>query len=372
VAKLYDIAIVGGTPAAYAAAYSLARAGCDVLAVDWPDTTAECPLSDWVGRRFFRLAGLPASLSKACKAAAFKRVCYHDRACLRRAEHRRRSTSGYFLGAEALVKALRSSARKAGATLRSARAPCDIELGEDCTRLIGTRRFRARLLILAQGSPRDAVASLSLSREKVPACPLVVAGLDVPLARRGRPPRGDGTLHVVESSRRGGLGMFFVVGGVLHVRVICASWAQQTQASELSAMLERLHDAKILPGELILERLRGAVWRPPAGLALDMESHAAKRCLLVGTAGGFSEPVTGQTIQPSVHSALLACKTAISALKSKRMQETLGGFKSSWRRRLADYLRPPNTSLHMLLPLLFVNDEIVSRFTGALLDGENI
>ena len=47
-------------------------------------------------------------------------------------------------------------------------------------------------------------------------------------------------------------------------------------------------------------------------------------------------------------------------------------FKTSWREHLADYLRPPNTSLRLLLPLLFVNQSIVERFTRALLYGESI
>ena len=47
-------------------------------------------------------------------------------------------------------------------------------------------------------------------------------------------------------------------------------------------------------------------------------------------------------------------------------------FKNHWRKNLADYLRPPNTSLQMLLPLLFVNQQIVAKFTRALLFGETI
>lgn len=372
VAKVYDIAIVGGTPGGYAAAYWLARAGCDVLVMDWPDDSAECMLSDWVGKGFFKLPGLPASLAKACGAAAFKRVCYHDTTCRRRAEYRPRSVSGHFIAAGNLVKAMRAAASDAGAEVRSTRSPCDIELGEDCVRLIGARRFRARLLIMAKGSPCDVVAALSISGHTAPASPLVVAALDVPLSGRGKLAGSDAALHVVESSRRRSLGIFFVVGGVAHVRVICASWAEGIHTAELSSMVERLGEAGILPPGAAIGRSRGAVWRPPAGVALDMEIHAAKRCLLIGTAGGFAESVTGQTSHVSVRSALLASKTAIAALKSKHMQETLMGFKSSWRRSLADYLRSPNTSLHMLLPLLFVNDEIVSRFTRALLYGENI
>jgi hypothetical protein len=47
-------------------------------------------------------------------------------------------------------------------------------------------------------------------------------------------------------------------------------------------------------------------------------------------------------------------------------------FRDVWRNELAEYLRPPNTSLQMLLPLLFVNKRIVTKFTRALLYGEDI
>jgi hypothetical protein len=137
-------------------------------------------------------------------------------------------------------------------------------------------------------------------------------------------------------------------------------------------MITRLKEAGIFPGTLPLGRARGAVWCPPAAVALEMETHAAKRCLLAGTAGGFVETITGHTLLPSVRSGILAAKTALAALQSKNPQETLMSFKISWRRALANYIRPPNTSPQMLLPLLFANRRIVGKFTRALLYGCDI
>ena len=119
-------------------------------------------------------------------------------------------------------------------------------------------------------------------------------------------------------------------------------------------------------------RAGGAVWHPPAGVALELETHVAKRCLLMGTAGGFAESVTGQTIRPSLESALLAAETAMAALESPDTQEKLATFKTAWRKKQSSYLRPPSTSLHLLLPLLFVNQSIITRFTRSLLYGESI
>ncbi len=128
----------------------------------------------------------------------------------------------------------------------------------------------------------------------------------------------------------------------------------------------------MLPADLPLAKAAGAVWYPPSGMALELETHVAKRCMLVGTAGGFVESITGQTLYPGVKSALIAADIAHAALDHARVQEELMKFKNHWRKNLADYLRPPNTSLQMLLPLLFVNQQIVAKFTRALLFGETI
>ena len=127
-----------------------------------------------------------------------------------------------------------------------------------------------------------------------------------------------------------------------------------------------------MPKDLALGKAKGAVWHPPAGAALEMETHVTKRCLLSGTAGGFVGSITGQSVAPGIWSSLLAADLAAGALKADNTQDELANFSSSWRVALADYLRPPSTSLKMLLPLLFVNSNIVGKFTKALIEGENI
>ena len=168
------------------------------------------------------------------------------------------------------------------------------------------------------------------------------------------------------------LGMFFVAGSHVHLRVVSTSSASGTRAAELSAMLTALQGARLLPDDLRLDRARGAVWTPPAGVALEMDSHVAKRCLLAGTAGGFADSITGQVPAQSIHSALLAANVAARALKARDVQDALMEYKNIWRKALADGLRPPSTPPQMLLPLLFANRRIVGRFTKALLYGQPI
>ncbi len=378
-AKLYDIAILGATPAGYAAAAHLAGAKCDVVLLDaQPQNSMSCPLCDWAGRNFFAAGAkgpLPRSMARKIKAVEFRRVVYHDKAVARQVEHVSRNPLGYFLPAGALNQTMRQAASRAGAVTRSTKTTPAIRPEEDHIELIGTRQFHAKLLIVAQDDPAGILNELG--RPTRPRQLMSVVALDVPLsapatAQYKKCRKISHAMHVVELPERSELGMFFVVGRVLHVRVISTSLAAGVRTVELSAMLQRLQKADILPADLALNKARGAVWHPPAGLAMELETHEAKRTLLAGSAGGFADSITGHDLAPSVVSGILAAQTALAALKSPNPQETLMTYTKHWHKSLADYLRPPNTSLSMLLPLLFTNKRIVGRFTNALLFGKDI
>jgi len=371
-ARVYDIAILGGTPSGYAAACWLARKGRAVTVLDGPHSASECPLTDWAPAGALQIQGLPKSLSKSCQAETFSKVCYHNVSLDKSVQYTSRKTAGVFLHYRKLVKALRSEAERLGAKIRATSTPPAIELQDDQVRLVGTIQVAARLLLIAHSGPNEISADLfSLPSRSALTCPLAVAGLDVPLGRADEK-TSDKALHVVELPERTELGMFFTHGSTLHLRVLSNSAAAGTRAEELSEMVGSLQQSGLLPDHIQLGKARGAVWHPPAGLALEMERHVAKRCLLMGTAGGFAESITGQTIRPSLESAVVAAETAEAALNGPYKQSKLATFKSAWRKKQSGYLRPPSTSLHLLLPLLFVNKSIVTRFTRALLYGEPI
>jgi len=370
-ARIYDIAILGGTPAGYAAAGRLAKAGCTVVVLEAPHSVSECPLADWVPAGALKISGLPKSLGASCRSQGFKQVCYHNVSLDRSVQYSSKKALGAFVNYRGLAKVLKDEAESRGVRTRTTSTPPAIELLEDRVKLTGTAQVSARLLLIAQSGPNDVSVDLSLPGRTGLAAPLAAAGLDVPL---GQVPKqiADRALHVVELPERTELGMFFVHGDILHLRVLSNSKAAGARAEELSTMVGALQQSKLLPKQLPLAKARGAVWHPPAGLALEMERHVAKRCLIMGTAGGFAESVTGQTIRPSLESAILAADTAKTALNRPDMQNKLAEFKSAWRDRQSNYLRPPSTSLHLLLPLLFVNQSIVARFTKAFLYGEAI
>lgn len=380
-AHTYDIAILGATPAGLAAACCLAKTRSSVIVIDSPCKTVECPLADWVPAEFLRLAGLPRGLASAAGAEEFKRVTYHNADLSKTVEHVSRGQAGFVFQRAGMVKALASASVKAGAKIKTFATSPTIRLDEDFVSLQGPSTIHARMLLIARNHPNDVIGELSLPVRNVPQSHLIATALDVPLqtkAQKGAKGRAAeltslaGTLHVVEMPERSDLGMFFLTGTTLHLRVISATTGSIPQTSVLSSLLARLRSAGAIPQGLLLQKARGAVWIPPAGVALDLETHVAKRCLLIGSAGGFADSVTGHTFTPSVKSGILASEVARAALAGKNLQETLMRFKTSWRHSLADFLRPPNTALGMILPLLFVNQRLVSKFTRALLRGESI
>jgi len=240
--------------------------------------------------------------------------------------------------------------------------------------LSGTCRSKARVLLFVGGSASAAFGHLSLPNGGTFPSHLSVAGLDIPLTAAAVSKITDKSLNVVETPNRSDLGMYFVVGDTLHARVMSESSGKGPGVEELSRLIGGLRNAGLLPERLALGKASGAFWRPQAGVAMEMNSHTAKRCLLAGSAGGFAAAVTGQTLYPSIHSALLAARCAAAVLgdADEKIQEHLGGFKTSWRKALGPYLCPPDASLQMLVPLLFANKRVVPRFTRSLLNGAKI
>jgi len=387
-AKLYDIAILGATPAGWAAAATLTKSSHgsrqtpSVIVLDTPGASAgACPLSNWFPNTLLKPllhAKLPKAAVRPIQGQPFRTVCYHDATLHRQAAYSGRSDLGFFVKPGALEAMLKTQATKAGVLYRRSTTPADIQLFEDHIELRASRTYRAKLLLIAQGQPASLLAEIGKHTKAPSAASHTVAGLDLtltPAQRRSRADKLLGALHVVEMAERSEAGLFFYSGpsgSTLHLRLISTSKAAGNRAEELTRLLAKLQEAGLAPADLSLQNARGAVWRPEAGTALEMEIHAAKRCLLIGSAGGFAESITAHETAPSVASGVLAAQVAAEALDSETPQATLMEFHARWRDALADALRPPSTSLSMLLPLLFINKRMVSKFTRAMLFGEEM
>jgi flavin-dependent dehydrogenase len=371
-AKRYDVAILGSTVGAFSAACYLGKHDpkADVVVLCPPRRDTESPLCDWVPRGLFEKDIFDSKFASACGGQAFKEIVFHNVDLSDSMAHKYRKPAGHFLPPLALDETCRKRARSLGVTVRRSTTQPAIELREDSVHLTGSTQVHADFLIIAHDRPRAVISELALPARTVPQSYLVVAGLDVPVS--GDTANLQGQFHVVEMKERSELGLFFLVGRTLHVRMISSSRAAGNRAGELSELLSSMQEHDILPVDLRLDKSEGAVWHPPAGVALEVETHVAKRCLLAGSAGGFAESITGHSALPYVESCILAAQSVMEARKSGKSQDALNKYKTLWRRAMAGYLRPPNTSMHMLLPLLFNNRRMAARFSAALLFGENI
>ena len=391
-AKTYDIAVLGDTPAGYAAAMALARKRLQVTVVQCPAPRTESPLADWAPADLFRTCAALRAVKRTGTEAPFRTVVFHSPKLDRQAPYHQRAIAGYFLRRDRLLRALATQARRAGVRVLRSDAKVKPQLEETGVVLAGKPAVRAAVLLIAQDSPAEVMARLNLSSRTVPAGQLTVWGLDVPLAR-GRRGGLDNALHVVTFGQAERLGMFFRAGDVLHCRIVFNDPQAKAAAARhahlagpgrsgapdppggpdaLAQMIGDLQRSQLLPAKLSLARAVAAMWQPPGGVALELETHLAKRTLLTGTAGGFAASLTGQTLDPTVRSALVAANVAHRALASPNIQDALAEYKQQWRDPLADRIRPPGTSLQMLTPMVLSNKAMAARFARAMLYGEHL
>lgn len=384
--KTYDIAILGRTAAGYVAAITLAKKGHDVavlarLPAYSPGVQTESLLADWIPAEIFDSCPLLRKIKTSAMDSPFRAVHFHSADLNRHAVYRSRATLGFTLLQPRLIKALASAARQAGARcIRLEKTP-QINLRETVVVLnektSPPREFLAALLLVAEGRPSEAMSRLSMPARNAPAGRVTICELTVRLRPTDRKDI-DKDMHIAAFAGGERFGVFFQTGGGLHVRIVHLAEAASRGAEELVRFIRNLQQAGLLPERLNLSKATAGVWRPPGGAALEMDTHIAKRSLLIGTAGGFASAMTGATLAPSILSALVAADVADRALRSPqgaardRLQETLADFKDQWRDALADRIRPPGTSLQMMLPIALTNKAMTARFAKAFLYGENI
>ncbi len=370
--KCYDVAVLGASPAGLAAAIALGRRCRSVVVVSAPCRLTGAPLAEWVPATLFTLAPFLKRLARPAGAEPFSRVVYHNADGTQSATHRGRKALGYFLQADKLTGALKAIARAAGVRVVTAQEPVVPQLGERQVVLPVGQGVTARTLLMAQGCPADVISALTLPVRPVPVSRLAVAGMNITWTASKLGAHFGRELHVVHLAEGGELALMFRLGAALHVRLIRPAGKDGEPAAALCELVERLRRVDLLPSEMPVGRVKAAAWEPASGVAMEMDSHIAKRTLLIGSAGGFADQVTAQTVTPGVRSALLAAEVVHQALDADGCQEVLNSFKTAWRGALANYLRPPNTAVHLLMPLLFVNERMVTRFTRAMLYGDAI
>ncbi len=365
----HDVVIVGAGPAGATAALLLAKKGLNVVLVDaakyprknicagWLSAQAK-PLIERLGLTFAKLVAHP-----------FESVSFHNADFSKSAVPKFDETPGYLVNRTAFDERLVAEAVQAGARFDDAKPVTDVSLGETSVSVTVAdgSRIQARLLVMAAGRSTGLLERLRLSPGAIPSgCWAVRFGAEN-IKTKNQP-------HVsiiLGLDDAGGFGIVAVADGRATVSVQTAA-DKSTVVGTITLLCKRAVEHGILDVDLSHEAARASVVTTPAAVALAMETHVAKRTLIIGDAGGFVSATSGEGIYPAMWSARVASEIIEAALKSPSPQDVLMEFNTQWRTEMAEYLRPPNTDTQYILPLVFSNQPMADRMGSAFFSGENI
>lgn len=351
-----DVLIRGAGAAGCAAALLLLRQGRTVLLAERSQRGKPPAAPEWISCPGAELLAEIGVDPGTWRGAPFTATVFHDRLLKKEASSLAAEPCGFRIEYHQLTGRMRRLAADAGAEM----------IGE--TTRIEHREHHIDAVIGADASRPARLQLCALGTGDVP--PNHAAWLAEVILPRCL---GDDAMHWVLGPAGGrGLGCWWHNDGTLIARLQLDGSAAETSAG-LVDLLRGACERKILPapaGKVTAAQVR---LRPlPARSALELDSHVSKRCLLIGDAGGFVAEVTRESLYPALWSARIAAGTVHEALADPQPQDALRRFSTAWRTDMGAYLRPPNTEMQFLYPLVFANQQMADRLAAAFWRGENI
>jgi len=365
---LYDVLIIGAGPAGAIAAALLVRKGHSVLLLERAALPRPRTPVVWVNGQVAALLEPVGVAPRDAGARPFTEVALHSADLARTARPRFEKPLGFLVNRESLDQAVLRAATEAGAELRTSWPVSGIDLREDHVEVAheGGERVTGRVLLAAMGSDGKLLAKLCRGGQAPKAGHWAI---HVQLEAEAGSAELPAVSVVLGLDRQGSFGQ--VVADGTHLAISVCGPGQGTEAAALLAELCRsLAKAGMVPRKAVELAAKVKPRLVPAGAALEMDSHVAKHALIVGDAGGFIAATSQEGIYPAMWSAKLAVEVLEQALKSRHSQDTLMKFDAKWRMAMADYLRPPNTDLQFLLPLIFANQPMADRMGAAFFLGQ--
>lgn len=361
-AELYDLVVVGSGVAGATAAWRAARQSARVLLLGGSSGRPGDASAGWLGPAGVKLARACGLTPKAVGAATFSGLRLHSWDLKRSRRVDDRELHGWLVNCGQFEAGLWEAASDAGACGLPDAAVEELGLGEEraVLRLGDGRKVSGRVVLIADGCD-SAVAHMahlpSAARQ-----PTVAEAL---FADYQTSDEDVGLEVVIGASRLGNLATIMRLGRRASVRFVVRDSGQQL-GQQFQLFCQRAAERGLLPA--VEARPVKRIW--PAGVALDMETHVGKRCLLIGPAGGFVAAFSQEELYPAMRSGWIAADAALRALKAPVLQDELALFGEQWRQELADYMRMPNTDLSLLVPLIFSNERMSRRVARAFLLGQ--
>lgn len=361
--EIADIIVVGAGPAGLAAALHACALGRAVTIVEKEKSPLGRDCAGWISPAGADvLTGLGVKVGD-CGGGEFRGLRLFSWDLRKNTTVKPPEIHGWIVDRARMAESLLAAAAQAGARLVAGATVEALALNEDraVLRLSSGASISGRILIIADGA-QSATARLA---NLAPAgrAPGAAHGFFATAPVEKGPPSID---LAIGAGRALQLATMVRLGPTIRVGYITKAPIDTAQ-EQYRAFISSAAAAGLVPAGG-LEKTRLTVL--PVGLALDLDSHVGKRCLMIGDAGGFVAAFSGEGIYPALRSGLCAAVAADQALKAKWVQDELATFDELWRTALADYLRMPNTDLALLMPLVFNNAQMSLRVARAFVLGQ--
>lgn len=336
--------IVGGGPGGSTAAWALASRGLDVVVLERTRFPREKVCGDYVdprGLRVLREMGCLAELEAAGAHRIFRTATHVD---WRRefsgpvpfyGERDGLPAHGCTIPRDTLDAAMLGAAERAGATVHDETALTELQAGAGGIEAVAsargaTRRYRARLVVGADGVNSVVARSQGLGghdrRRTVVARRAYATGL----AEDGT---GDGAEVFFDKASFPGYAWVFPLGnGRVNLGVGVLSEARERAAVRMPDLLDRFvtHLRERHPAcrelELASKPIGGVVSTYGAAGPNHFDGG-----VLVGDAGSFVDPMTGEGITQAMESALLAVPVLLAALQDGAVRGALAPYETAFR-----------------------------------------
>ena len=370
---VYDLLIFGAGPAGAGAALFAAPKGLKVAVVHRPCPAAG-PQLEWLHPKGAALLAEHGADPHEAVLGEIDRARFVDTTCKREMRAGLGDKIDVIDGAR-LADAMLARARGSGAAVFSGEVTA-IQVDERSVRLITKDGgcYTGKILIAADGSRSLASQSFDLERETASGrrtlCCQAVVGKLGPRRRQSKQAGAELTL-LLASDDLSGFGYSYALGEAQVLGLVTPASSTDARAAFNHAVV-RWVNAGFMPAGIHPQELAVDVREVPRGLALDFDTHVGKNTLFIGDAGGYVATISHEGIYPAIWSASLAVGVCGEALASANPQDGLIEFDSRWRREMADYLRPPNSDLRFLLPLVFSNQRMAEKLAQAFFFGANL
>jgi flavin-dependent dehydrogenase len=367
-----DAIVIGGGPAGATAAMMLARGGVSVILVDAMRFPRPRPCGGWLnaqGGDLLKDLGLPVKELTAC---SIDEVIFANKDFSKTARPKLKTSPGYLVDRASFDHALVKAAKAAGADIREEFKVTALRPRENGVEVASGDKpgLHGKLLIVACGigggllrqvgivAPPERTTTWSAQVER-----------SKPKSKSTAPVRA---IVAVGLSADGAFAMAFDRPDRLVVQVNITG-TQQTARAKLVEICSAMAKHNMTSEDLSADAATKSIAVPTYPFsALEMESHVGKHTLVVGGAGGFYASASQEGLFPAMWSARIAAKVLLQAGVSTYSQDGLMNFDTAWRLEMGDFLRPPNTDLQLLMPLIFTNQPMADRMAAAFFSGENI